>query len=302
MPIESATYVAQLNDNNPVHTDPVSQGDAHIRLVKAALVATFPLMNGECFTTVQQMNEIAIRQLQFTDGASNNPGLGYNADRTAGFYRSSTGHQTIVGRLQGNGAVPVGSMHWFPADPGTTLVARGGTATGTEQYLECDGSVYQQSTFPDLAASGLVVLNGGGFFVPNLGDTGRFMRSRKPGVTTLGATQANQNQYHTHGVTDGGHVHGITDTGHIHTATDSGHFHQLPVGNSAGNGSNFATCPSDSSTFNTTTNSASISVASHTTGISVNSATTGISVNAQGNAGDTEARPEAFIGMCVIKT
>lgn len=42
MGLESATYVNDLNSSNPVSGDNVSQGDDHIRLMKAALKATFP--------------------------------------------------------------------------------------------------------------------------------------------------------------------------------------------------------------------------------------------------------------------
>lgn len=43
MSLESATYVSQLSASNPVgSTDLVSQGDDHIRLIKAALQNTFP--------------------------------------------------------------------------------------------------------------------------------------------------------------------------------------------------------------------------------------------------------------------
>jgi hypothetical protein len=42
MALESATYVGNLVSTNPVGTDGKSQGDDHIRLIKAALQATFP--------------------------------------------------------------------------------------------------------------------------------------------------------------------------------------------------------------------------------------------------------------------
>ena len=39
MPLESATYVSQLNAANPPGVDLVSETDDHIRLIKDALVA-----------------------------------------------------------------------------------------------------------------------------------------------------------------------------------------------------------------------------------------------------------------------
>lgn len=45
MGLESATYVSELTSSNPIASDNASQGDDHIRLVKAVLQNTFP--NGE---------------------------------------------------------------------------------------------------------------------------------------------------------------------------------------------------------------------------------------------------------------
>lgn len=42
MGLEAATYIADLNVTNPSAGDPRSQGDDHIRLLKAVLKATFP--------------------------------------------------------------------------------------------------------------------------------------------------------------------------------------------------------------------------------------------------------------------
>jgi hypothetical protein len=46
MPIESATYIHQLETANPAGTDPRADGDNHIRLIKQVLKATFPNVQG----------------------------------------------------------------------------------------------------------------------------------------------------------------------------------------------------------------------------------------------------------------
>jgi hypothetical protein len=47
MPLETATYIADLVPTNPVGaSDPKSQGDNHLRLIKAVLQATFPNADG----------------------------------------------------------------------------------------------------------------------------------------------------------------------------------------------------------------------------------------------------------------
>lgn len=56
MALESASYVSQLNAANPLSTDTVSQADDHLRLIKAALVATFPNLTAPVTATAAQLN------------------------------------------------------------------------------------------------------------------------------------------------------------------------------------------------------------------------------------------------------
>lgn len=46
MGLETATYVSQLVATNPTTSDPLAQGDDHIRLLKAVIKATLPTLNG----------------------------------------------------------------------------------------------------------------------------------------------------------------------------------------------------------------------------------------------------------------
>lgn len=275
MPLETATYVDQLAPANPAHTDNVNQGDSHIRLIKNTLVNTFPNIGAAVTATPAQLN---------------------------GLVPDGNGHLTLTNRLISDGAIPVGSIHWFPLDPGTTLVARGNTATGTEQFLECDGSTYLVSKFPYLAASGMVNVTGPNFTVPQMNDTGRFMRARTASVTA-GTSQANQNASHTHALTDPGHTHTVTDPGHTHAITDPGHTHTIPAGVGLGatavassGGRQEYTPPNNTPSGSSTTG---ITINSNTTGITNVANTTGITMATQGGA---EARPEAFVAVCVIKT
>lgn len=52
MGLEIATYISDLNPANPATSDPLAQGDDHIRLMKAALKASFPLVNGALNATM----------------------------------------------------------------------------------------------------------------------------------------------------------------------------------------------------------------------------------------------------------
>lgn len=46
MSLETATYIHQLNPTNPSGSDKIKDGDDHIRMIKAALKATFPGITG----------------------------------------------------------------------------------------------------------------------------------------------------------------------------------------------------------------------------------------------------------------
>jgi hypothetical protein len=54
--IETATYLSDLNVANPPGSDPVSQADDHIRLMKNVLKATFPNITGAVTATQAQLN------------------------------------------------------------------------------------------------------------------------------------------------------------------------------------------------------------------------------------------------------
>jgi hypothetical protein len=57
MGLEGATYISDLVVTNPVGaTDPKSQGDDHIRLIKSVLKNTFPNINSVVNATDEQIN------------------------------------------------------------------------------------------------------------------------------------------------------------------------------------------------------------------------------------------------------
>jgi hypothetical protein len=56
MGLETATYINTLDSAQPAATDPVGQGDDHIRLIKGVLKATFPNITGPVTATQNQLN------------------------------------------------------------------------------------------------------------------------------------------------------------------------------------------------------------------------------------------------------
>lgn len=57
MSLETGTYISDLDASNPVHaSDDVSQGDDHLRLIKATLKATFPSIAGAMTASHVELN------------------------------------------------------------------------------------------------------------------------------------------------------------------------------------------------------------------------------------------------------
>jgi len=58
MALESTTYIDGLVSTNPAGTDPRSQGDDHLRLIKSAIKTTFPSISGEVTATHVELNHL----------------------------------------------------------------------------------------------------------------------------------------------------------------------------------------------------------------------------------------------------
>lgn len=56
MPLETATYISDLNASNPPGTDGLAQADEHLRLIKSTIKATFPNINGPVTKTDEELN------------------------------------------------------------------------------------------------------------------------------------------------------------------------------------------------------------------------------------------------------
>ena len=60
MGLESATFISQLDNANPLGGDPINQGDDHIRLVKAVLQSQFPNLTAAAINaTIVEFNVLA---------------------------------------------------------------------------------------------------------------------------------------------------------------------------------------------------------------------------------------------------
>lgn len=75
MALETATYIDGLVVTNPTATDPKSQGDDHLRLLKSTVKATFPSIAGAVTATQDELNIMdgvtaSTAELNILDGAT----------------------------------------------------------------------------------------------------------------------------------------------------------------------------------------------------------------------------------------
>lgn len=81
MALETGTYISDLVASNPTPTDPKSQGDDHLRLIKSAIKATFPNISGAVTATHAQLNDVANKVVP--GGALGTPSSGNLSNTTA---------------------------------------------------------------------------------------------------------------------------------------------------------------------------------------------------------------------------
>ena len=64
MGLESASYISELVDTNPVVGDPVGEGDDHLRLIKTVLQTQFSGLSGTTAVTTSEA------ELNYVDGVT----------------------------------------------------------------------------------------------------------------------------------------------------------------------------------------------------------------------------------------
>jgi hypothetical protein len=87
MGLEAGTYISSLNSSNPAAGDDRSQGDDHLRLIKATILATFPNITGAVTPTHTELN--------YVDGVTS--AIQTQIDGLAGAPRSTTSGTLVVG-------------------------------------------------------------------------------------------------------------------------------------------------------------------------------------------------------------
>jgi hypothetical protein len=245
VPLESASFISDLVTTNPIATDPISQADDHLRLLKSALKTTFPNVDGAVTGTPAQLNQAAAANAAagILEVAANGP----------------TGGQIVLDGVAGAGDVVL--VNTATSGQGGSLAINLNSADNTTStnVLSIDSSgnmalagfitaaIVKQAGFALLPAGCIVKWSGSVGTVPSgwhlcdgtagtidlrdkfvVGAGGSFAPAQTGGaasVTTATATAG----AHAHGgvtVAAGGHTPaGVTDTqgAHAHTGATAGH-------------------------------------------------------------------------------
>jgi len=155
MGLETATYISQLVATNPLATDPISQGDDHLRLIKSVLQAQFSGLSGTTAVTADgaEMNLLdgctaTTTELNYLDITT----LGTSEDSKALTQASSV---VTVGATSGNQILNIASHDLV--DGGLKLAGTLVTSSATEiNKLDGLSASTTELDYNDIATLGTV--------------------------------------------------------------------------------------------------------------------------------------------------
>lgn len=241
MGLETATYIDQLVETNPVHTDGLDQADAHLRLIKATLLNTFPNFTANALQSTQAQ----------IDGLT----------------------QSYVGALQPFAAQPTSFQNGGGSGTGAAWLECDGSVYVMTSYPALGAQLGSKYGGNGTTTFGVPVLTDTGRFIRSRSTAQSFVLGQAQSNQFASHTHTASSV-----VTDPGHNHTLTDPGHSHTTYDpdvnlnitggGGGFARQPNNWTSSSGNNFTT----------STTATGITLASNTTGITV--ATTNTSAGA----------------------
>lgn len=230
MPIENASSIGELNPAYPTSSDPVKQGDDHIRLLKAVLKNTFANLEGQVTASHNELNKLdgvtaSTAEINTLDGLTTTT-TELNHLNGAGVKKAefqilngATISTAELNRLKGvtrdlDPLIDDLKDHMDEADtkyaPAVSGVPAGAIMdfamkTPPTGWLVCDGSAKSRTTYADLfAAIGTQHGAGNGTTTFNVPDyRGEFRRGWDAGRgvdsgRAFGSFQADQLKSHTH--------------------------------------------------------------------------------------------------------
>lgn len=212
MPLESASYLSQLEVANPASNDALAQADDHLRLIKSVLKNTFPKLDGAVNATPAQLNDVGA--LRTDVDAMKTGKVSSSGGEMTGTLTIKTGDMDVTaGKVKeaGQPLIPRGSIIMWS---GTT--APGGWAL-------CNGQVVSGLQTPDLRDR-FIVATGGAYVLG------------QKGGNNVTAAVSNSAGAHGHIVSvEGGHSHGGSTASHVLTVDQMpAHDHGVNSGTNIG--------------------------------------------------------------------
>jgi microcystin-dependent protein len=110
MPLETGTYISDLNVTNPAHTDGLNQADAHARLIKSTLKATFPNVAGAVSASHTELNSAVSATVNGT-GVLKDTGEFFKTNNKDGITNPAPGVVALQAKNASNVSVPVLKVH-----------------------------------------------------------------------------------------------------------------------------------------------------------------------------------------------
>ena len=100
MGVETATYISQLSATNPLGTDPISEGDNQIRLVKDVLQKQFTTLGAAAVTTtageINVLDGVSAGTASASKAVVLDANAAVNAVKTAALHIGTSGSETAV--------------------------------------------------------------------------------------------------------------------------------------------------------------------------------------------------------------
>ena len=218
MPLETATYISDLDSANPAATDQIRQADDHLRLIKQVLKNTFPNLNGAMTASDEDLNalfEYPIGIISIWYGSSGTVPTGWALCDGGTYSRTDGGGSITTPDLRDRVVVGAGTTYTQGSTQGATTSSATSTGSGSHTHT-VDGGSHTHSASIVSAATGQTLST-------TLDASANWDKSGGSGRPLTAASLSGDGS-HTHDISIGSstHVHDVsTASNHTHDVTVS---------------------------------------------------------------------------------
>ena len=148
MALETGTFISDLVSTNPLASDNISQGDDHIRLIKATLKATFPNLTGAVTPTHTELSTLGSTGTPTFGGATlRSTDAGATAGPSLDLFRDSASPAAndLLGRLAFSGEDAVGAKTDYAYIEGVLIDPTNGSEDGGLRFQTLQAGVMTEA-------------------------------------------------------------------------------------------------------------------------------------------------------------